>query len=194
MITIEIIENDAKNFINSYVLSSYIISYTEYINYFESIKEFNRHNVILGSYLVYGWMPKILKFNPDEFNKNINDIVKLINTVRNKELLNKDDLGILKTISNNSLVGISKLLHFINPKKYAIWDSNVLSYLKSKDGNCKYKIDNCSDYLDYINKCNEIVNNPKYDKIHNSIVKKVGYEMSKLRTIELIMFSSSVKK
>ena len=29
---------------------------------------------------------------------------------------------------------------------------------------------------------------PEYATIHNSIIKKIGYEMTKLRTLELIMY------
>lgn len=35
------------------------------------------------------------------------------------------DLSMLKGFANNSTVGASKVLHFLNPKVYSIWDSRV---------------------------------------------------------------------
>ncbi|HRL70351.1 MAG TPA: hypothetical protein PLT79_01470, partial [Flavobacterium sp.] len=41
-------------------------------------------------------------------------------------------LEIVKKCINNSLVRISKLLHFINPSIYAIWVSRIFRYITRK--------------------------------------------------------------
>lgn len=60
--------------------------------------------------------------------------------------MSKDELHILKKVVNNSIVGVSKLLHFISPEVYTIWDSRVASYLEVKDIN---NVQNFCNYLEY---------------------------------------------
>jgi hypothetical protein len=57
----------------------------------------------------------------------------------------------LKRAFNNSLVGTSKLLHFIHPKQYAIWDSWVFRFLNNEEPH-KYKLEKPKTYLEYLRK------------------------------------------
>lgn len=65
-------------------------------------------------FIVYGWMPTIFEF------KNQEDFVVATNLNKAKvsEPLKSKDYETLKRLLNGSLVGTSKLLHFINPEKY----------------------------------------------------------------------------
>ena len=57
----------------------------------------------------------------------------IFNKVKQGHLISTQELQILKNAFNNSLVGVSKLLHFIQPEKYAIWDSRVFRFLSGNE-------------------------------------------------------------
>ena len=49
-------------------------------------------------------------------------------------------------------------------------------------------------YLEYLEFCKYITSQSEYNKIHESIINKVGYKMTKFRTLELIMYLNGGKK
>jgi hypothetical protein len=80
------------------------------------------------SHLAYGWMPTMLSFrataiDPDQVWEHIG-----------QGNLDDELLLSLKRLINNSLVGASKVLHFIKPDAYAIMDSRVRRYLAENLG------------------------------------------------------------
>lgn len=167
---------------------SYIKSYPEFINYFKGIDNITEHNLVIASHFVYGWMPTII-------NLNIHDkklVLELLNKVKNDEVLTKEQLEELKKVINNSMVGLSKLLHFINPKYYVIWDSRIYRYLT--DRKSQYGIGDASKYIQYIEGIKNIKSHPNYKSIHNLVVEKLGYDAEPTRIIELIMFQADINK
>ncbi|WP_221177630.1 hypothetical protein [Kaistella daneshvariae] len=93
-------------------------------------------------------MPTILKSIKTE---NPEKIISILKEVRNGQRINEEQLGTLKRAFNNSLVGTSKLLHFIHPKQYAIWDSRVFRFLNNEEPH-KYKLEKPKTYLEYLRK------------------------------------------
>jgi len=168
---------------------TYYISYTEFLNYFKNTTEITKHNLIIGINFVYGWMPTIFDFCTNNFD----DALTILNSAKQGNIPSVKELEILKSLLNNSLVGTSKLLHFINPNKFAIWDSKVYYYLT---GNVAHhnRIGKCESYLAYLKFCNELTQRKEYDEVHERICHEVRYPMSRLRTAELIMFSTKDTK
>jgi len=70
-------------------------------------------------------MPTSFDFRSDKFD----EALEIINNAKKGIVPSIDQLEILKGLLNNSLVGTSKHLHFINPEIFAIWDSRVYRYL-----------------------------------------------------------------
>ena len=99
-----------------------------------------------------------------------------------------DELELLKITINNSLVGLSKLLHFINPVDYAIWDSRIYRYTTDKKSS--YGIGNTQLYLNYLSKLNEIESHVDFNEIKKNISAHFDYEISSKRVIELLMFEA----
>lgn len=118
----EIIE--AEVLIKSDKGSSYIRAYPEFLKYFKDIEIIDIHNFIIGAHFVYGWMPTILNLR-GENDKHLQSVVDILNEVKIGVVLKEEHIINIAKVVNNSLVGTSKILHFINPKKYAIWDSRV---------------------------------------------------------------------
>lgn len=177
-----------ENTINISKDRSDFVSYPEFLKYFRDIKKITKHNVVIGINFTYGWMPTIFDFRSND----IDLVIDILNKAKQGIVPNETQLDILKRCFNNSLVGTSKILHFINPEIFAIWDSRVFRYLTNQEP-YDNRINNYKSYLDYLDFCKYIISQPEYKKIHESIINKVGYKMTKFRTLELIMYMKGGK-
>lgn len=181
-VTIDKLRNDEKNILIK-KNSSDLISYTEFLKYFLNLESISKHNLIIGINFTYAWMPTIFNFKSNKIDQSI----IILNSAKNGYRPNKTELELLKECFNNSLVGTSKLLHFINPEVFIIWDSRIYRYLKNEAPH-KYRVENINSYLDFLKFSDYIIKNEEYSEIHNSLENKVGYKMSKHRTLDLIMY------
>lgn len=164
------------------------VSYSEFLKYFNELETITKHNLIIGINFTYGWMPTIFEFCSSQFD----EALIILNNAKHGKIPTAEELAVLKRLLNNSLVGTSKLLHFINPSIFAIWDSRVFRYLTGKEPH-DYRIGNFESFLSYLTFCAYLTKVPSYEKVHLSITEKVGYAMTKFRTAELIMYSHGAK-
>lgn len=165
---------------------SYISAYPVFLKYFKSLDNelIKEDNLIIASHFVYGWMPTILTLRLDQKQK----VITLLNKAKSGKLLTIDELEILKYAINNSLVGLSKLLHFVNPEIYAIWDSRIYRYItKNKTS---YGIGKPERYLEYLDEVKQISENIDYKKLHTLVEKHFKYKIHPTRAIEFIMFQT----
>lgn len=164
---------------------TYDVSYREFLKYFNDITIITEHNLVISINFVYGWMPTIFDFRSDNFE----EAIEILNNAKKGEIPTVKQLEILKGLFNKSLVGTSKLLHFINPEKFAIWDSRVYRYLTGQEA-YNHRIGNCEAYLAFLNFCDFITRSKEYEKAHNSICNKLkpDYSLTKFRSAELIMY------
>ncbi|MBL7965653.1 MAG: hypothetical protein JNK09_01550 [Prolixibacteraceae bacterium] len=181
------IRKDSVNVINT-ESDSYIETYPEFIQYFRNLDRIERHHLIISSHFIYGWMPTIIEIDL----KNTNEVLRLLNEVKSGKLLNVEELLVLKKCINNSLVGLSKLLHFINPSLYAIWDSRIFRYLTEKKSS--YGIDNPNTYLEYLNEIKKVSEHPDYKMLHKLIESNFEYKIEPMRAIEIVMFETDRKR
>jgi len=166
--------------------SSYINSYPEFIHYFHSLNEIDTNNLIISSHFVYGWMPTILRLD----TRLVLACLPIINKTKKGVSLKSNEIEVLKSTLNNSLVGVSKLLHFVAPKNYAIWDSRIYRFLFNKEP-YDYRIGNIESYLEYLRMLAELSKNVNYPKIHNQIEERLGYSVTAMRAIEVVIFQFS---
>ena len=169
-----------------------LISYPEFIEYFKSISEINKHNLIIGINFTYGWMPTIFDFKTNEIYKNIDLAVEILNRAKNGSNLKINDYEHLKRLLNNSLVGTTKLLHFINPEKFAIWDSRVFWFLH-KEEPYDYRIGNIQNYLEYQELLENLSKDEKFKHFFDLVSSKLEYKPTNFRALELIMFIKGKK-
>jgi len=113
----------------------------------------------------------------------------LLNTAKAGSQLSAQEVDQVKGLVNNSVVGASKLLHFVNPRLCAIWDSRICKYLEGRAH--AYLVNSVDRYLAYLGVCDNLVRNPRFAKPHESVERKLGYAVSGLRAVELILFYAS---
>jgi len=163
---------------------SYIESYEYFLQYFSEINVIEKSHLIIAAHFVYGWMPTVLNLN----TQRIEEVLIILNKTKNGYLINEADLLVLKSCVNNSIVGSSKLLHFINPSLYGIFDSRVYRYLTNNKSS--YGIDKPARYLAYLNALSSISCHAGYEDIHSHIENYFNYKLSPYRAIELVMFET----
>lgn len=182
-LTFERIKIDSINFV-AHSGDSYLQTYPEFLSYFYELEHIKRKHLVIAAHFVYGWMPTILTLKLEDEER----VLRILNLALSGQLLDGEQLDLLKKCVNNSMVGSSKLLHFINPRVYAIWDSRIFRYATGKKS--QYGIGNSETYLKYLKRLREIASNPKYATIHRQIENHLGLELSPMRVIEIIMFEA----
>jgi len=183
-ITFEEIEARSNTLMGIDPNHTYQISYRHFVNYFDVADELTIEHLICGSNMAYGWMPRILNYKNHEFENSL----RLLNDAKNGEILEDDQIISLKNLFNNSFVGTSKILHFVNPSLYAIWDSKVYKFLVNyrRRSGANY-IQNFSPYLRL---CRRLVDDPRFADLQPEFEAHLGYEVSPMRKLELIMFTN----
>ena len=164
---------------------SYNKTYYHFMKYFQDKGQLTEHDLVVSANFIYGWMPTILNFKSEEFTSAI----LILNQAKGAERISDDQIMTLKRLINNSLVGVSKLLHFINPNVYAIWDSRVCNFLTGMSH--KYKVEKIDLFWSYLDLCKRVSIDPRFLPIHETYKEKVGFEITPMRTIEQIMFIRS---
>ncbi|MFW2083541.1 hypothetical protein ACNPQK_21555 [Acinetobacter guillouiae] len=137
---------------------NYLQAYSYFLNYFRKIDLTNSENLIL-----------------------------ILNKVKNGEVISIKEINLLKQAFNNSLVGTSKLLHFINPNKYAIWDSRVFKFLSGEKSYIS-KFKQAEIYIEYLQLLDNLKLEEDFNIFFTLIQHKVGYEISEYRALELAFY------
>jgi hypothetical protein len=99
--------------------------------------------------MIYGWMPRVLRIDP-EFTLQA---IAAFGEAQTASSGNFHQVPI-QNIKNclHSVVGASKLLHFVNPNVFPIWDSNIAKFL----GISKSNVESVAKYIDYVHEVNNI--------------------------------------
>lgn len=167
--------------------ASYIISYPHLIGYFSAKSSFSAADLVAGAHMAYGWMPTILDLYPQKSLLSFEAGAELLTKAKQTGTLDDAGMQSLAALVNNSLVGASKLLHFVAPGYFAIWDSRVYSFLHA-DRPYTTRVNNVSTYRAYLRTLEVLKQDSRFPAFHSSINQKVGYEVSALRALELVMF------
>ncbi len=162
---------------------------------FANWKRVNWDNAVVGLHIVYGWMPTIPKFKKVTKSRiEQKKVERLFNLARCKKLT-ADEIDELKEkLINNSVVGTSKFLHLLAPKKYAIWDKRVAKVWYSSKASPPSCYVRSKEYVKYNDALNFwLTDKGSSKKISNqisSLRKKLPHleTASDLRILELVLF------
>lgn len=175
---------------------SYLLSYPHFIDYFRSLKTIDKRAFFIGSNFTYGWMPTVLRYKTDktgkaDLNARLRLVISLLNRAKAEPDLSKAELGEIKGVINNSIVGTSKILHFINAEGYPIWDSKTCAYFTNNKN--PSHANNIDRYLAYKKNCEQLVTEKGVVNIRNTIneiLKPIG-PVTRLRAIEMVFFNAT---
>lgn len=167
-------------------------AYPHLINYFSGLREINPADVVRGAHMVYGWMPTILEMHWGQKEHELQAGAATLNKARDGENVSKPELENLSNLINHSLVGASKLLHFAAPSHYPIWDSRVYRFFYN-DKPHHNRLQNQDKFLNYVSKMQKLAKDEQALTLASSLEKKLGYPVTPVRAIELIMFIHGAK-
>jgi hypothetical protein len=181
---------DVKQYATGYLALRHLIR--------DNIDFSNPRELLAASFAVYGWMPTILKrFEKlDLLSKFILQIQPLslaegIKVVREEAT---DNGGQALQALNNSVVGTSKLLHFVRPDLFPIWDSRIAKLFGFANG----RHNTPGAYLGYFELlhawCSSGHTFP--DTLHNILThdSPEGDPISQIRLTEYCLFLASVER
>ena len=164
------------------------LSYKEFLAFFSSKKELTPHDLVIGAYFTYGWMPTMLELKGD-----INEVAAIANKARKKEGISRADFSRLADAINGSVVGASKLLHFICPEDHAIWDSRVYRYLH-QEAPWQHRLEAPNAYWDYLSFLAALATDSRFKAFKMKVNGAVGYTVTDKRACELLMFTKGKKR
>jgi hypothetical protein len=167
---------------------SFMFSYGHFLRYFQERTSLTLSDFVIGSHFTYGWMPTILDFRLIDLGK----CLTILNKVHRHQRILDSEVLTLASVVNGSLVGVSKLLHFIDPSQYAIWDSNVCEYLNSRMGG-KWKVAEFESYLNYQELLRSLQRHSVMTDLRNSLGHHFDGKVSDLRVVEIVMFLTGRK-
>jgi len=170
---------------------SYIVSYPHILSYFNDLKIIESVDVVRGAHMIYGWMPTILDLKKTP-NRSLDEVAKLLCMAKCNHLLIDSQIEYIASVVNKSLVGASKLLHFVAPNKYAIWDSKIYEFIHEKKAS-HHSVNNVDLYIEYLEIIKQLEQEKEFKSFHERVNTKIGYVVSSKRAVELIMFLNSPK-
>ncbi|WP_394562119.1 hypothetical protein [Aquipseudomonas alcaligenes] len=165
---------------------SYVRSYPHILAHLASCKVLTERDFICGAHMVYGWMPTILEIHATE-SVTVPDGVSLLQKARAQGQLSCSEIQRLAQLVNRSVVGASKLLHFVNPEAFAIWDSRIYSFIYEQAPH-QNRVNNSAAYERYLMLLQQLRQDERFPAFHASINQKMGYPVSALRALEVVMF------
>jgi hypothetical protein len=160
----------------------YIRTYSELLRSTAILaKEMGEDALPAIAHMAYGWMPTILK----KFSDSQSDIVGPATGCRSFEEASALIQSLDYSPINNSWVGMSKVLHFMNPEFFPIWDSRVAKHFDLKITQVNKK----NHFLEYLTFVEENRKSDAVKRVQEAFVKEAGYSVSDVRACEFILFS-----
>lgn len=145
--------------------------------------------------MTYGWMPRVLRLNPDY----IPNAVLVLTRAQVATQQNWSTTAVITNVANclYSLVGASKVLHFVNPNIFPIWDSKIEKYRQRKSlvYNHMAQLQN---YESYVSEVHAITHEHEFNDFFTAANEALGvrlaaldiprYKLTDIRAIEAAAF------
>jgi hypothetical protein len=176
----------------------YSMAYPALVSHFAVPQAVSWDAAILGLHVVYGWMPTIPKLGAvmrwGEAKRQ--QLTEILNRAKNEQVPTNDELEMLKAFSNNSMIGASKLLHFLSPKTFPIWDSRVAKVFLRKSNAGGQQVNGIEPWEIYTNTLIEWLNNESVAERCSELRGLACFlnDVSNLRLVELVLFHQTASK
>lgn len=166
--------------------------YPSLIRYWQKADDLDWDAALALLHMCYGWMPTIP--NLDEIGEwrveRQTELAALLRRARAGNDLDVAALEMLKSFCNNSMVGGSKLLHFLRPDRFVIWDKRVALVFLAKSKLWHYQYNTIAAWQAY----NQTVGQWSSESVVQQIAGQLREDFHYLsgvqttRLIELVMF------
>ncbi len=145
--------------------------------------------------MAYGWMPRIVRIN----QRHVPKAIAALTTAASAKVIEDLSVGQLRDIECcvNSVVGASKVLHFVNDDVFPIWDSNVESFRLKRPAST-YHMRSATNYFCYADEVRGISRDPTFGVFFSDFTVCLqarlaalhisGYAISQVRAIEAAAF------
>lgn len=164
---------------------TYIKTYQSLVSFCSMQYPFNEKTFLQASLMTYGWMPTTFKIKGD-----INKSILAVNRLIEKEEPDPDLMAVAQKTINNSIVGLSKLLHFAKPAVFPIWDSRIASI--QFDIKHQYAYNKPQPYKMYFELIhNAIASSDIVTEIRNYAKERIPYQVTDVRAVEFYIFSGN---
>jgi len=170
----------------------YSEAYLSLARLFPNIQKTHWDGAVTALHIVYGWMPTIPKLKTyqhwDATDKS--RLVDILEKAKRGLSLDRDELLHLKVFSNNSIVGGSKILHFVSPKLFPIWDTRVARAFYNRNKVYAQQVNDIDCYLNYRDVLLSWMENAEVCK-RLSLIRGLApflKTVADLRMIELVLF------
>lgn len=173
---------------------TYLLTYPHILREARNFRKTNSAFALLAL-IAYGWMPRVVRLEP----KYIFEARKALNGARKRRTSSHtENADIVEPVAAciRSVVGASKLLHFVNPHRFPIWDSRVEGFRRGKA--VPGRSMNATNYLLYMKDVAAILVEPTFLSFYKSLnlalagrLKRLGikpYPVSRVRAVECAAF------
>ena len=180
-------------------MNHYLNSYCSLLKVSQSLSKqaignpnFRYDAIVAIAHMAFGWMPATLKMcdiNDEKEHNGKNKILDAfdVNTLDDAKCFVK---SFASSPMNNSCIGFSKSLHFINPEIFPIWDSNVAETFEMDR---YYQIKKIPVYGCYIDFCHSVLVDCQtvaeaVKEVQDLFCCHAKYKVEKIRALEFILF------
>ncbi|MDD5263025.1 MAG: DUF6308 family protein [Methylacidiphilales bacterium] len=167
----------------------YLETYPELLGSIQALLPLDRSKLILVAHAVFGWMPTQIRIDMQKINTALDDINSILQgadaSVDNITLL----ASTFQTINGNSVVAASKILHFLDPANYPIWDGKVAKVWKRPPNGTRA----ANNYHEFTQACRQFMKNETAQQTCQAMRGRLAtagysYHMEDMRLIELMLF------
>ncbi len=159
-----------------------------FVREFGSGQEMTARRAVIAASCAYSWMATIPSFDMGVVEEAANTLARVSQGPDPCAF----KLDKLRQFTNRSVVGMSKVLHFVAPKKYPILDGNVKDYLKVHGQ--RVDTDSVISYLEYTQACRIAAKTTEGRKTHAIVRDRLGRNVTAIRALELVMYSAGKEK
>ena len=165
--------------------NTYIQTYPHLVTFCSSRHPFNEESFLQAALMVYGWMPTSLKLKG-----NLEKSISATNCLLKLKKPESHLLTVAHESINNSIVGLSKLLHFSEPTIFPIWDSKIAEL----QFNIKYQYayNKPQPYIEYFNLVHKTINSSAINEIRKFAHRNIPYQVTDVRAVEYFIFNGSI--
>ena len=183
---------------NRMATDPYSMAYPALLSHFSRLQTVNWNSAVLGLHIVYGWMPTIPRL-AGIMRWDVNNRQKLVATLANAkdgQSPTNDELELLMAFCNNSMIGASKLLHFLRPEAFPIWDSRVARVFLTNPRAGGQQVNGVEPWKEYRSTMLEWLADQGVKQRCADLRQLAGFldRVSDLRLIELVLFHNTASK